>query len=168
MQVQRDVVLAALPVLQFGPVGVVAKTAIRKSGGQAINAGHERGVGQPLVIVNKCFARRDCVSDRANDLGQVEIHERLRKPDSLVLAALLVQEEPEQCQRHDEEKEEAEVQDRSHPIGHDRQNKGDQTNDGNGDTKPVAPALFVCDPETGTRSDDDEKTEWVREPSEQD
>jgi hypothetical protein len=54
--------------------------------------------------VDKCFASRDCVSDRANDLGQVEIHERLRKPDSLILAALLVQEEPEQCQRHDEEK----------------------------------------------------------------
>jgi hypothetical protein len=54
--------------------------------------------------VDKCFTSRDCVSDRANDLGQVEIHERLRKPDSLILAALLVQEEPEQCQRHDEEK----------------------------------------------------------------
>jgi hypothetical protein len=24
--------------------------------------------------VDKCFACRDCVSDRANDLGQIEIH----------------------------------------------------------------------------------------------
>ena len=75
MQVQRNVVLAALPVLQLVPIGVVAETATRKSGGQAINAGHERGVGQPPVIVDKCFACGDCVSDRANDLGQIEIHE---------------------------------------------------------------------------------------------
>ena len=61
-----------------------------------------------------------------------------------------------------------EVQDRSHPIVHDRQNEGNQTDDGNSYTKPVAPSFFVCDPECGTSSDDDEQAQGVREPTEQD
>ena len=72
-----------------------AEATRSKSGRKAIDSRHERGVGQPVVVVHERFASRHCLRYRSNNFSEIEVHGRSGEPNPLVLATLLVEQERE-------------------------------------------------------------------------